>query len=138
MNSTTQSSTLLFILCLCLIPLPTLCGNLYKTLCNEAKEDANNCLNLLKSNSRIISSTNYLDLSKYILEMAIDKATRAQNFIIKVTNEHPTQSIRQCATEFYYETIESFRSSLSKLVMDPQNANDDAKHASDGLASCDL
>ena len=75
------SSSLLFILCLCFIvyvPVPALRSNLYETLCNEAKEDANSCLNLLKDYSNITSATNYLDLSRSILEVALGKSKQAE------------------------------------------------------------
>lgn len=138
MKSTTLLSVL-FVVCLFLIfqaPLPALCSNLYESLCTEAKEDANSCLSLLKADSKITEAKNYLDLSKEILEMAIDKGTQARNYFIKLSNDHPTQAIKQCGTEFYYNSIQSFRNSLSDLIKNPQNANSEAKDAAVGPENC--
>jgi pectinesterase inhibitor-like protein len=140
MKSTTLSS-LLVIICLSLIffaPIPTLCSKLYETICSEAKEEANDCLNILKNNSKITSATNYLDISKSILEMAIVKATEAQAFIVEFSNQHATHAIRQCGTAFYTDTIHFFTDSLDEIDRnDFLGANDDAERASSGVSDCD-
>lgn len=139
MNSSTLSS-LLFTLSLFLIlhaPMPALCDNLYEIVCNEAKEDASSCLGLLNGDTKITLAKNYLDLCNSILGLAIDKGTDGQNYITKVTNENPTQAIRQCATEFYGGAIASLRSSMGELTKNPQSAYNYAKAAGDGFVSCE-
>jgi len=136
------SSSLLFILCLCFIfyaPVPTLCGNLYETLCNEAKEDANRCLNLLKDYSNITSAANYLDLSRSILQVALDKSTQAEWYIIgKVMKEHPSGPIKICGTECYGDlTSWSLRRALDDLVKDPHNLSYDLRTAGTGPPQCE-
>jgi hypothetical protein len=89
------------------------------------------CLDLLKNESKVISATNYLDLSKSILDLALGLTTQGQLFVQKnlIENHHPTQAIKQCINEFYNQTINSLRSSLDELVKNPEGANKDAKLA---------
>lgn len=117
--------------------MPAMCDTLYETICHEVKEDNDKCVLILKSDSRITSANNYLDLCTFILEMAIDKATKGQNDLIKLMNTHPTQAIKQCATLHYGGTVLSLRSSMSNLVKDPKDASFDANAAGDGPANCE-
>ncbi|KEH30241.1 putative pectinesterase inhibitor domain-containing protein [Medicago truncatula] len=135
------SSSLLLIFCLCFIfyaPVPALCG-MYETLCNEAKEDANSCLNLLKHYSKITSAANYLDLSRSILQVALDKSTQAEHYINgKVMKEHPSGAAKQCGTECYgILTSMSLQSALDELVKDPHNLSYDLRTAGSGPPKCE-
>ncbi|KAJ1438430.1 Pla a 1-like [Sesbania bispinosa] len=116
--------------------MPAFCYNLYEIVCNEAKEDANNCLQVLKADPRITSAKDYRDLSKFILYLAINKAIQGQNYFHNLMYTHPTKAIRQCANFWYSGTIASFRSALRELAEDPESANYDARAAGDGPTSC--
>jgi hypothetical protein len=114
---------------------------LFESLCNEANKAIyiKGCLDLLKNESKVISATNYLDLSKSIMDLALGLTTQGQLFVQKnlIENHHPTQAIKQCINEFYNQTINSLRSSLDELVKNPEGANKDAKLAGNGPENCE-
>ncbi|CAK8532798.1 unnamed protein product [Lathyrus sativus] len=132
MKSTTLSSSSLFIIFLSLIlyAAPALSESLYETLCASTSQDANVCLMLLKSDSRVTSATNYDDLSKYILELAVKDTMEVQSFMASQFSTRPSdEGIRQCTLSFYPRAIELFKSALSKFAKDPQNAKNDIQGA---------
>ncbi|CAL5185402.1 unnamed protein product [Lathyrus oleraceus] len=105
---------------------PVLSEPLYVSLCASTSQDANVCLMLLKSDSRVTSATNYDELSKYILELAVKDSMLAQNYIVNQASIHPSdEAIRQCAQYFYPRAIELFKNALSKFQKDPQGAKND-------------
>ncbi|XP_061345827.1 uncharacterized protein LOC133291567 [Gastrolobium bilobum] len=132
--------SLLFTLSLIFIsfaPLPALGINLYENVCKDAGKDNARCLNLLKAYPQITSAKNYVELCRFILEMAIKKSTEGQNYLKGVMKKNPSPAIKECATVDYDELVESFKSSLGELVEDPSTANYDAKVAGDGPDTCD-
>lgn len=140
MKSSTLSSSL-FIIYLSLIlyaSLPALSLNLYESVCNEAGQDANTCMNALKTDSRIVAATNYLDLSKFILEMAFNKATSVQSYFEKVAIRFPEDNgIRKCSVVFYTDVLEDFKSASNKLGYNPRGALDDICAAGKEAMNCD-
>ncbi|CAJ2666330.1 plant invertase/pectin methylesterase inhibitor protein [Trifolium pratense] len=129
------------IIFLCLIShaiVPTLSLKLYEIVCSELLHDNGHCFDELQADSRINSATNYQDLSKFILDMAITEATRAHRYLIKNLNRTPNDpAIAQCASAFYNKCIGALRSSMSEMVQDPQSAIDDTKIAGDQITNCD-
>jgi len=143
MKSTSFSPSSLFIIFFCFIcyaSVPALCGNLYEIVCNEARQDANACLNLLKTNSKITSATNYHDLSKSILNFAFNKGLEAQAYLLKVAKQFPNnQAVGQCANVFYKKSIAYFGYAMIDVdkIKDPQNAKNDVQTAGNGPADCE-
>jgi len=141
MKSTSFSPSSLFIIFFCFIcyaSVPALCGNLYEIVCNEARQDANACLNLLKTNLKITSATNYHDLSKSIVVFAFNQGLQAQAYLLKVAKQFPSdQAVGRCANEFYIMSIRYFGNAMIDVDKDPQNAKNDVKTAGDGPANCE-
>ncbi|CAK8532800.1 unnamed protein product [Lathyrus sativus] len=140
MKSSRLSSSL-FIIYLSLmlyVALPALSLNLYEIVCNEAGQDANSCMNILKTDSRIVAAKNYHDLSKFILEMAFSKATSVQSYYVKVGIRFPEdKAIRQCSLAFFADAMEDFESALYKLGYNPKGAIDDIHDAGNEVKRCE-
>jgi len=117
---------------------PKSSSKLYENVCKNAGNDNQRCLKLLEANPSIISAKDYRTLCKLFLEMAIEKATKGQNYLKTLMKEQPSsQAIKQCATNDYNGLVTSFKSSLSELNEDPISANYDAKVAGDGPQACE-
>ncbi|XP_004504526.2 uncharacterized protein [Cicer arietinum] len=116
----------------------TLTPKLYQVVCKDAGEDdVQRCLNLFEDNRQITLAKDYITLCKLFLEMAIDKSTKAQNYLKSLLNKYPlSDAIKECATNDYNMLVYSFKGSLGELVTDPQIANYDAKVAGDGPDTC--
>ncbi|KEH25916.1 plant invertase/pectin methylesterase inhibitor protein [Medicago truncatula] len=131
----------LFIICLCLISyvvVPTLGLKLYEEVCNDARKYSQECLDLLKGDYKIVGATNYHDLSKYILDLAIVEAQTFQDYLVGKAKQFPNdKALKKCANEFLKTTIALFESSLSKLDTNPQSSRDYAQTASIGADNCD-
>jgi hypothetical protein len=113
-------------------------SKLYQNICQDAGNDNERCLKLLEANPLIISAKNYLTLNILFLSMAIEKATKGQDYLKTLIKEYPfSQAIKQCSNDDYNALVSSFRISLSELVDDPILANYDAKVAGDGPQACD-
>ncbi|KAJ1438425.1 Pectinesterase inhibitor domain [Sesbania bispinosa] len=139
MNSSTLSSlffTLSLILLISHTPFPASGANLYEAVCKEAEKDSARCLQILKDEPRIASARTYDDLSKFILEFGLKRATEGQNYLKEVMKTNPTPAITQCATVHYDGVVGSFKSSLGELEEDVLTANYDAKVAGDGPTTC--
>jgi len=143
MKSTSFSPSSLFIICFCLIfyvSVPALCVSLYETVCYEARQDANACLNLLKTDSKITTATNYHDLSKSILNFAFNKGLEAQAYLFKVAKQFPNdQAVGQCANVYYKKSIAYFGYATIDVdkVKDPQLAKNDVQTAGNGPSDCE-
>lgn len=117
---------------------PASCLNLYEIVCSETGPDSHACLDLLKGNHKIVSATNYHDLSTFILDMAIFQALSFQKDIEDVANHFTNdKAIRQCADEFYIKIITFFKKALGELEKNPQNSKNDVKSAGDGAENCE-
>ncbi|CAL0323101.1 unnamed protein product [Lupinus luteus] len=112
------------------------CQSLYKGICKETHENEGACLQLLKSDPRIPSAKNYVDLTHYILDFAIKKGTKGQKYLLNLMKTNPSQAIYQCATIDYNDSISSFKTAKVDLTQDPLTASYDAKIASDGPTKC--
>ncbi|OIV89230.1 hypothetical protein TanjilG_24398 [Lupinus angustifolius] len=108
--------------------------SLYEGVCKETKNP--DCLPLLKDDPRITTAKNYLDLSRFILDFAENKAREGQKVMLQIAKEHPTVRINLCANHFYEGTITSFISAKGELIEDPMTATYDAKVAGDGPEYC--
>jgi len=131
----------LFIICLCLISyaiVPTLGLKLYEEVCSEARKYSQECLDLLKGDYKIVGATNYHDLSKYILDLAIFEAKSFQEYLVGKAKQFPKdQALKKCANQFLKSTVALFESSLSKLDTNPLSSRNDAQTASGGADNCD-
>ncbi|XP_004504523.1 uncharacterized protein [Cicer arietinum] len=140
MNSSTHLFLLFTILLIFLshVTSPTSTPKLYQVVCKDAAKDGvQRCLNLFEDNRQITLAKDYITLCKLFLEMAIDKSTKAQNYLKSLVNKYPlSKAIKECATNDYNELVYSFKSSLGELVEDPQTASYDAKVAGDGPDTC--
>jgi len=142
MKSTTLSS-LLFILFLCNIVYARrpVRGRLYESLCSEYRpiSDIKYCVNLLKTDSRIPLAKTYHELSKYILEMAIDQATSVQAYLIIMAKKFPNdKAVGNCVLPFYDNCILSLHTALDEVVgNEPQSAITDAQAAGQEIYNCD-
>ncbi|XP_061345115.1 uncharacterized protein LOC133290972 [Gastrolobium bilobum] len=141
MNASALCS-LLLTLCLILIshsPLQAnakgqrVCGQ----VCKEALEDRAMCMTILRSDPRILRSKNYVQLSKMVLQLALNKGIEGQNFLKQLALTNISPAIEQCANFDYDGVVESFKSALGELEDDPQTANYDAKVAGDGPDTCE-
>ncbi|KAE9599476.1 putative pectinesterase inhibitor domain-containing protein [Lupinus albus] len=116
--------------------IPASCQSLFESICKETLENEGACIQLMKSDPRIPSATNYVDLTNYILDMAIKKATEGQNYLLDLMKTNPSKAIHQCATIDYNGSISSFKTAKVDLTQDPPTASYDAKIAGDGPANC--
>ncbi|CAL5185401.1 unnamed protein product [Lathyrus oleraceus] len=141
MKSTTFSSSSFFIILLSLIffaASPAISVPLFESLCKLTRQDANDCLILLKPDSRITSATNYHDLSKFILDLAVTTSISVQAYLGELESDFPNdQAIKQCAQDFYPKTIAAFKSALGELDKDPQNSKNDIQAAGNGSGFCE-
>ncbi|XP_058776403.1 uncharacterized protein LOC131650721 [Vicia villosa] len=111
---------------------------LYETACSLTVQDANICLTLLKSDSRIISATNYDDLSKYILELAVKESNAVQDYMVNLASVYFSDlAITECAQQIYPKIIEAFKRALGEFDKDPQSAKNDIKAAGNGPGDCE-
>lgn len=141
MKSTTLSS-LLFILFLCNVVYarPPVHGRLYESLCTEYRPigDVTYCVNLLKTDSRIVLAKTYHQLSKYILQMAIDKATSIQDYLIIMAKKFPNdKAVGDCVLPYYDNCIMSFHHALDEVEgEEPKSAMTDAQAATHEVSNC--
>ena len=90
----------------------------------------------MKSDPNIPLATNYHDLSHYILEMALFKATTVHTYLEVIAKYFPSnEAISECLTEFNNATG-ALNSALIKLDNDPKSARDDAITAAFGGDHC--
>lgn len=106
-------------------------------VCNEALEHRANCMSVARSNPKILRAKNYVQLSKAILELGLNKGIQGQNFLKGLAASNNVPAIVHCANNDYDGVVGSFRSSLGELSEDPQTANYDAKVAGDGPDTCE-
>ncbi|KAL5060095.1 hypothetical protein RYX36_031699 [Vicia faba] len=115
--------------------------NLYEAICAGGvaeKHQQERCLKLLESNSQITSAKDYVTLSKVYLKMAIEKATKGQDYLKSVTNKYPSsQALKTCAAKNYDDLIYGFQLATSVVAGDPDGANEDVRNGSEGPRSCD-
>jgi len=113
-------------------PIPTL----YENVCKSAQDER--CLKLLESNPQITSAKDYVTLSRLYLEMAIDKATKGQDYLKSLINKYPSsQVLKTCATNNYHYLISGFRLAIPQLAKDPDGANWDATSVYHGPYICE-
>ncbi|KEH25919.1 transmembrane protein, putative [Medicago truncatula] len=137
-----SSSSLMFIICLCLISyavVPALGLKLYEELCSEARKYSQDCLDLLKGDDKIVAAINYQDLSENILDLAIKESTSYLGYLGGKSKQFPNdQAVKKCANQFLIGTLASFVSSLRHLIeKNLQSSISDAQTATSGANSCD-
>ncbi|KAK7343749.1 hypothetical protein VNO77_12760 [Canavalia gladiata] len=106
-------------------------------VCRQNMPDIMNCMNILRSDPKILKAESYLELSQAILELALKKGIEGQNFLKELVQTNDVPVIKECANLHYDGVIGSFRSALKELKEDPDTANSDAKVAGDGPDACD-
>jgi pectinesterase inhibitor-like protein len=114
---------------------------LYESLCREYRPigDVNYCVNLLKTDPRIPLAKTYHELSKYILQMAIDKATSIQDYLIIMAKKFPNdKAVGNCVLPYYDNCIMSFHTALDEVEgEEPKSALTDAEAACNEIKNCD-
>ncbi|KAK7277403.1 hypothetical protein RIF29_18555 [Crotalaria pallida] len=108
--------------------------NLHEELCKQAGADDNaRCSQILKSES----AKDYVELSRYVLQIAVKRSIEGQNYLKGVMKTNPSsKAIKECATTHYDGVVGSFKSALGELKVDPMTANYDAKVGGDGPTTC--
>lgn len=112
---------------------------MYENICKDASlKDTKQCLKLLKANPQISSAKDYYTICKLFLETAVEKATKAQNYLKILMRKYPSSiAIKKCSTNCYNEMVEFFKGSLNDLIRDPLSANYLAARARDGPVACE-
>lgn len=93
------------------------------------------CLKYLKGDPKTSSAKDYLELSKFTLELAMKKTLENRNWIKDLLKTKEDPAIKGCV-DWYTRIFIWFRSSRSELGYDNLSANYDAKAAGDGADSC--
>ncbi|XP_004489730.1 uncharacterized protein [Cicer arietinum] len=130
-------SSLLLTLSLIIIFSQTSNAKLFEDVCKATAEDNDRCLQILKSEPKIVSANSDIALCKLILQFALKKGEEAQNYLKEMMKTNPSPAIKECATIHYDEVVGSFKSSLGELKEDELTANYDAKVAGDGPTTCE-
>jgi len=90
--------------------------------------------NKVLSSPQIAKAKNYKQLSKAMVEIALKKAMEEQALLKGLAQKNP--KLETCAGFAYDGTVESFRSSLSKINEDPQSASYYCEVAGEGPKQC--
>ncbi|CAJ2666325.1 unnamed protein product [Trifolium pratense] len=70
--------------------------------------------------------------------MTIEKAEYSQRYVASLSNQYPdVLCFRQCANEFYPQTVSLFHDSLNHLDDDPEIAKNEARNAGIGSTKCE-
>ncbi|XP_044475800.1 uncharacterized protein LOC123203506 isoform X3 [Mangifera indica] len=89
---------------------------------------------------KALSTTNVKLLAKIALNLAVSNSTSSLKYIDAMAKKEKSSPKLKSAHEFcisqYQYTVNSFKSALSDLDVDPMTANYDAKVASDGASYC--
>ncbi|XP_044475327.1 uncharacterized ATP-dependent helicase C29A10.10c-like [Mangifera indica] len=89
---------------------------------------------------KALSTTNVKLLAKIALNLAVSNSTSSLKYIDAMAKKEKSSPRLKSAHEFcisqYQYTVNSFKSALSDLDVDPMTANYDAKVASDGASYC--
>ncbi|XP_044474939.1 uncharacterized protein LOC123202854 [Mangifera indica] len=100
----------------------------------------NDCVAALALDPKTLSTTNVKLLAKTALNLAISNTTNSQTYIDKMAKKEKSSPRLKSALEFcvsqYQYSVNSFKSALRQLDVDPMTANFDAKVASDGANYC--
>ena len=134
----------MFIFFLCIIsyaPLPTISISLYESLCNDEYnhpiQSIQLCLNILKTDPKITSATNYHDLSQHILEKAAQDSQVVLQDLIDAKKRFPNDpAINSCIKEYHDTVIMGFAHAMSILPVEPRTAKDIAVAAGFGAHNC--
>ncbi|KAK7277384.1 hypothetical protein RIF29_18535 [Crotalaria pallida] len=137
--SSSKISFLLFTLSLILIshaPMPASGESLYERICKEYAKRTDDCLLILKSDSRIPTATNFLDLSNFILDFALKNGVEGQSFFSDLGKKNPSQAINQCAKVYYTSMVAAFKGAMSELKEHPDMARYQTSIATDDSKKC--
>ncbi|MED6116279.1 hypothetical protein PIB30_098717, partial [Stylosanthes scabra] len=139
MNSSTQS----ILLCLGLILIIANVAQADKKcalaikVCDGTLTERAKCMEIVRSNPKIQSAKNPVQLSQFVLELAIHMAKEGQKFLKNLAKKSNSPALQQCAGFDYDGVVGSFKSALGEIKEDPMTANYDAKVAGDGPDTCD-
>ena len=112
-------------------------SKLVANVCKAALEDRAKCMQVLRSDPKILSAKNHAQFFESIIELAINKSSQGQRFLKELALTNKSPAIEQCATTLYDGVVASFKIALLQLDEDPATANVDAKVAGDGADSCE-
>ncbi|OIW01011.1 hypothetical protein TanjilG_14194 [Lupinus angustifolius] len=94
------------------------------------------CLKFLNSDPKY-QSADFHDLSKFIMQYAIDKGLEDQNTFNELANNHTdSKAIAECSNVDYPSTISHYRSALGALDADTEGAFNEATLARVGIENC--
>ncbi|XP_044474953.1 uncharacterized protein LOC123202867 [Mangifera indica] len=116
-------------------------SSLVRSVCEETSQCSyKDCVAALALDPKALSTTNVRLLAKIALNLAISNSTNSLKYIDAMAKKEKSSPRLKSALEFcisqYQYTVNSFKSALSDLDVDPMTANYDAKVASDGAYYC--
>ncbi|KAL2316715.1 hypothetical protein Fmac_030591 [Flemingia macrophylla] len=111
--------------------------DLINQICKEMSENENECTNILGKDPKILCAENFVELSKAILEIALNKGIEGQNFLEELAETTHAPAIVECANSHYDMVIRSFRNALNELKDGSMAGSYEAKIVSDGSESCE-
>ncbi|RYQ93063.1 hypothetical protein Ahy_B09g099324 [Arachis hypogaea] len=106
-------------------------------VCDATATERAKCMDIMRSNPKMLSAKNIVQLSQAILELGISKGKEGQKFLKELAKKSKSPALEQCAGFDYDGVVGSFKSALGEIKEDPMTANYDAKVASDGPDTCD-
>ncbi|KAG4952922.1 hypothetical protein AAZX31_14G019800 [Glycine max] len=112
-------------------------SDLIGQICNENPEKKIECTNILRADPTVLGAKNLLQLSEAILNLAVNKTEKAEDFLKGLANTTDVPAIANCAL-YYENAVERFMNSLQKLkCQDLKVANYLAAIAGDEPSSCE-
>uniref|UniRef100_K7M4G7 Pectinesterase inhibitor domain-containing protein n=1 Tax=Glycine max TaxID=3847 RepID=K7M4G7_SOYBN len=89
-------------------------SDLIGQICNENPEKKIECTNILRADPTVLGAKNLLQLSEAILNLAVNKTEKAEDFLKGLANTTDVPAIANCAL-YYENAVERFMNSLQKL-----------------------
>ncbi|XP_044474937.1 uncharacterized protein LOC123202852 [Mangifera indica] len=118
-------------------------SSLVNSVCEETTQCSyKDCVAALALDPKALSTTNVKLLAKIALNLAVpvSNSTSSLKYIDAMAKKEKSSPRLKSAHEFcisqYQYTVNSFKSALTDLDVDPMTANYDAKVASDGASYC--
>ncbi|KAL1308844.1 hypothetical protein AAHE18_17G134200 [Arachis hypogaea] len=105
-------------------------------ICHTIATERAKCMDIMKSNPKMLSAKNIVQLSQAILELGMNKGKEGQKFLTELAKKSKSLALQQCTGFDYDSIVGSFKSALGEIKEDPMTANYDAKVTSDGPDTC--
>ncbi|OIV98687.1 hypothetical protein TanjilG_23979 [Lupinus angustifolius] len=137
----------LSIILICYAPIASSSKDLANSVCNNANNEdgfgngngitLDDCFQLMTMDPKFYSASNYRDLSKFLIQFAIQKGTENKNKFIQLQKDFPkSKAIVQCGTTFYTAVISVFEAALKEWDTNTQNALHEISQSADGTEQC--